>query len=116
MCRKCCWAEPFRSKIIPNSVVPLDSQTGVVGGFDDGKFRPNDAVTVEQVAVILHNFSGRPTSTVPPVKVGEYDDWAKEALGWALETDLLNGVPFTNVKENATRAQTVQMLMNYLQK
>ncbi len=99
-----------------NNAVAWGSQKGVVSGFGDGEFRPNDAVTVEQVAVILHNYSGQPTSTVTPTNVGEYDGWAKEALGWAIEKGILTGVPFTNAKENATRAQTAQMLMNLLKK
>lgn len=37
-------------------------------------------------------------------------------LGWAIEEGILHGVPFKNAKENATRAQAAQMLMNYLRK
>jgi len=99
-----------------NNAVTWGSQKGVVSGFGDGKFRPNDYVTVEQVAVILHNYSGKPAAAGEPVGVGKYDDWAKEALNWAVSKGIMKGVPFTNATENATRAQTAQMLMNFLSK
>lgn len=99
-----------------NNAVTWGSQKGVVSGFGDGKFRPNDAVTVEQVAVILHNYSGKPAAAGEPAGVGQYDDWAREALNWAVTQGVMKDVPFTNATENATRAQTAQMLMNYIEK
>ena len=99
-----------------NNAVTWGSKKGVVSGFGDGKFRPNDAVTLEQVAVILHNYSGKPAAAGEPAGVGKYDDWAKEALNWAVSKGIMKGVPFTNATENATRAQTAQMLMNFLSK
>ena len=99
-----------------NNAVTWGSQKGVVSGFGDGKFRPNDAVTIEQVAVILHNYSGKPASTVEPTGVGKYDDWARTALGWAVEKGVMKDVPFTNATENATRAHTAQMLKNFIEK
>ncbi|MBQ9973578.1 MAG: S-layer homology domain-containing protein, partial [Oscillospiraceae bacterium] len=99
-----------------NNAVTWGSQKGVVSGFGDGKFRPNDYVTVEQVAVILHNYSGKPAAAGEPVGVGKYDDWAKEALNWAVTQGIMKDVPFTNATENATRAQTAQILKNFLTK
>ena len=97
-----------------NNAVAWGAGKGVVSGFGDGKFRPNDAVTLEQVAVILHNYSGKPAATGAPVGVGKYDDWAKEALGWAVVQGILKDVPFANATEKASRAQTAQMLMNFV--
>ena len=97
-----------------NNAVAWGSEKGVVSGFGDGKFRPNDAVTLEQVAVILHNFSGKPAASGQPTGVGNYDDWAEQALSWAVAQGIMEGVPFTNATENATRAQTAQMLMNFV--
>jgi hypothetical protein len=99
-----------------NNAVTWGSQKGVVSGFGDGKFRPNDYVTIEQVAVILHNYSGKPAAAGEPTGVGKYDDWAKQALSWAVSQGILKDVPFTNATENATRAQTAQILMNFLSK
>jgi len=87
---------------------------GVVTGYGDGTFKPNDNVTIEQVAVILHNYSGKPAATGDLSSVGKYDDWAASGLQWAVANGVLKNVPFTNATENATRAQTAQMLMNYM--
>ena len=46
--------------------------------------------------------------------MGEHSDWAADALKWAVEQGILENVPFTNATEKATRAQTAQMLTNYL--
>ena len=97
-----------------NNAVTWGTQNGVMGGYGDGKFGPNDSVTIEQIAVILWNYSGNPAFSGKADSVGAYSGWAANALAWAVENDILAGVPFTNATENATRAQTAQMLMNYL--
>ena len=99
-----------------NNAVTWGTQNGVMGGYGDGKFGPNDSVTIEQIAVILWNYSGNPAFSGKADSVGAYSGWAANALAWAVENNILAGVPFTNATENATRAQTAQMLMNYLTK
>ena len=97
-----------------NNAVTWGTQNGVMGGYGDGKFGPNDSVTIEQIAVILWNYSGNPAFSGKADSVGAYSSWAANALSWAVENDILEGVPFANATETATRAQTAQMLMNYL--
>ena len=92
------------------------AKKGVVSGFGNGTFAPNDNVTVEQIAVILHNYAGKPTASGDLSSVGKYDDWAASGLQWAVANGVLENVPFTNATETATRAQTAQMLMNFLSK
>ena len=97
-----------------NNAVTWGSNRGVVSGFGGGVFKPEDAVTIEQVAVILWNYSFTPGGAGDLSKVGNHSDWAANALRWAEGKGILNGVPFTNATEKATRAQTAQMLTNYL--
>ncbi len=97
-----------------NNAVTWGSNRGVVSGFGGGVFKPEDAVTIEQVAVILWNYSFTPGGAGDLSKVGNHSDWAANALRWAEGKGILNGVPFTNATEQATRAQTAQMLTNYL--
>lgn len=99
-----------------NNAVTWGSQKGVVGGYGNGYFGPNDAVTLQQIAVILWNYSGNPDFTGTPDSVGPYDSWAKNGLSWAVENGILDGVPYETVTEPASRAQTAQMLMNFLKK
>ena len=99
-----------------NNAVTWGSNKGVVSGFGGGVFKPEDAVTIEQVAVILRNYSGSPNGSGDLSTVGQHSSWAADALKWAVEQGILNNVPFTNATEQATRAQTAQMLTNYLTK
>ena len=86
----------------------------MVAGFGGGVFKPDDNVTVEQVCVILHNYSGKPAGDGSLSGLGKYSDWAEPALKWATANGILKDVPFANVNEAANRAQTAQMLANYL--
>ncbi|MBQ3556280.1 MAG: S-layer homology domain-containing protein [Oscillospiraceae bacterium] len=97
-----------------NNAVTWGSNRGVVSGFGGGLFKPEDAVTIEQVAVILWNYTNTPAGSGDLSKVGSHSDWAANALKWAVEKGILNNVPFRNATEKATRAQTAQMLTNYL--
>ena len=90
------------------------NQNDVVSGYGDERFGPDDKVTIEQVAVILHNYAGKPAALGSLSAVGKYDDWAAAALRWCVANGILTNVPFTNATETATRAQTAQLLMNYI--
>lgn len=96
------------------NAVRWGANKGVVSGYGGGVFKPDDAVTLEQVAVILHNYSGKPTSSASISGLGSHSDWAEAALRWCSETGVLTDVPFTSITGRATRAQTAQMLTNFL--
>lgn len=87
---------------------------GIVSGYGDGKFGAEDAVTLEQAAVILHNYSGKPAAESDLSAVGTYSDWAADALHWCGANGLLKNIPFEKAVDTANRAQTAQLLTNYL--
>ena len=99
-----------------NNAVTWANINKVVGGYGDGRFGPNDKVTLEQIAVILWNYSGNPTPTGDASSLGAHSDWAANALSWAAAKGIFKNVPYNTVTGTATRAQTAQMLMNYLTK
>ena len=99
-----------------NNAVTWANVNKVVGGYGDGRFGPNDKVTLEQIAVILWNYSGNPTPTGNASSLGTHSDWAANALSWAAAKGIFKNVPYETVTGTATRAQTAQMLMNYLSK
>lgn len=86
----------------------------IVSGYGDGRFGPEDEITIEQAAVILHNYSGKPVGESDLAAVGTYSDWAAGALSWCEANGLLKDIPFEKAIETATRAQTAQLLFNYL--
>lgn len=89
-------------------------ETGVSDGTD-----PMGAITREQLAAMLYRFEGSPKasgdlSAYPDA--GTVSDWAKDALVWATQTGLVNGINGNlSPKTGATRAQLATMLMRMLE-
>jgi len=92
---------------------------GIVGGYGNGLFGPNDNITREQLAVMLWRYAGSPAATNKELHFTDADeagDFALEALRWAVEHGILNGYGDgrLNPAGQATRAQTAAMLMRYM--
>ncbi len=92
---------------------------GIVGGYGNGMFGPNDNITREQLAVMLWRYAGSPAATDKELHFTDADQasgFALEALRWAVENGILNGYGDGRLGPQglATRAQVAQMLMNFL--
>ena len=90
---------------------------GVVSGYGDGTFGPNDPITREQLAVMLWRYSGSPAATKELYfnDTDEISGFALEALRWAVENGILNGDGGRLAPQNqATRAQAAQMLKSFI--
>lgn len=64
---------------------------GIIGGYGNGRFAPNDSVTREQLAVMLWRYAGSPAATDRELHFADADrasDWAVEALCWATENGI----------------------------
>ena len=95
--------------------------SGIVGGYGDGTFGPNDNITREQLAVMLWRYAGNPAATDKELHftdAGKVSRYAAEALRWAIENGIINGKGggILDPQGLATRAQTAQMLMNFMGK
>ncbi len=102
-----------------SGVVSRAVEYGLINGYKDGRFGPNDKVTRGQVAVILWNMAGKPTArgaarTFPDVTAGKY---YYDAVRWASSVGVVNG--YGNGRfgpnDNVTREQLAVMLSNYAQ-
>lgn len=96
------------------------AEQGIVTGYGDGRYGPNDAITREQLAVILWRYAGSPAAEggdLPFADAGQVSSYAVEALRWAKEQGIVNGVGNGQLmpKGLTTRAQAAQMLMNFIQ-
>ncbi len=100
---------------------------GVVTGFTDGTFRPDDQITREQLATILFRFA-KLTEMDPPERESleafpdskDVHSYAVEALQWAVGKGLVNGIydshteqTFLRPQGSATRAQVATILMRF---
>ena len=100
------------------------AETGLVTGYEDNTFRPENAITREQLATILYRYAqykGYDT-TQGGMAIREYADYqtisgyAVDAMTWAVNTQLVNGVTDTTLQPQgtATRAQVAAILMRFL--
>lgn len=94
---------------------------GIVDGYGGGRFAPNDNITREQLAVMLWRYAGRPAATgrdLAFTDAGKASGWAKDALSWAVENHVINGKGngILDPGGYATRAETAQMLKNFMEK
>lgn len=92
---------------------------GIVDGYGNGQFGPNNPITREQLAVMLWRYAGRPepkTKELDFTDAGKASGYALEALQWAVEQGIIQGKGngILDPKGTATRAQAAQMLMNFL--
>ena len=101
--------------------IPWAATNGIVGGYGDGRFVPDDNITREQLAVMPWLYSGSPAATNKELHFNdesEISGYALEALRWAVENGILNGYGDGRLgpQGQATRAQVAQMLKNYLER
>lgn len=88
---------------------------GLVDGFEDGSFRPDQPVSREQMAVILWRCVGRPqavSTELPFSDAGEISPWALDALRWFVEQRIMGGKGngLLDPKGFATRAEAAKIL------
>ena len=97
------------------------ANVGVVNGYEDNTFRPNTAITREQLAAILMNYAAYKGEDVSNrADLTTYTDqpstWAQEAMQWAVAEKLITGVTNDELQPqgNATRAQVAAILQRFL--
>lgn len=97
------------------------AEKGIVTGYGDGLFGPDDAITREQLAVMLWRYAGQPAGTG---SLGGFTDsdkadaWALDALRWAVAQGIITGKDggILDPQGQATRAEVAAMLMRYCTK
>ncbi len=98
------------------------SENGIVNGYSDTVFAPDDAVTREQLALILYRYAiltGRDISLNGNLSAfadcENISDYAYEAVEWANGNELINGNGdgTINPTGKTTRAELASILMRY---
>lgn len=94
---------------------------GIVSGYGNGLFGPNDEITREQMAVLLYNYTKFIGDDLPKKRIGAFVDdaqistWAKEAVDAMYAAEILNGKGNNDFdpRGRATRAEVVAMMRNF---
>ncbi|MGM9605344.1 MAG: S-layer homology domain-containing protein, partial [Faecousia sp.] len=99
---------------------------GIVNGYPDGGFGPNDPVTREQLAAILYRYAawkgldvgvGEDTNLLSYTDALAISPYAVEAMQWACGAGLLNGAGgMLMPRDSATRAQVAAIFTRFLSK
>lgn len=99
-------------------------KNGIMGGYDNSSFAPNDPITREQLAAIFYRYAqykGYDT-TQGGMAIREFDDYesisdyAMSAMAWAVNTGLVKGdsnLLYPN--GTATRAEIAAMLHRFVE-
>lgn len=100
-------------------------QSGVMSGYGNNLFGPNDTVTRQQLAVTFYNYAkykGYDVTAAGDLSgfadAGEISPWAQDAMKWAVGIGLMNGKGggILDPQGTATRAEVAAMLHNFIER
>ena len=100
------------------------SANGIVTGYSNGSFGPNDTITREQMAAILYRYARYKGYDVSArAQLSSYSDasqvasYATESMSWAVGSGLITGTSGTTLSPagSATRAQAAVILARFCQ-
>ena len=96
---------------------------GIVSGYGDGRFGPDDAITREQLALMLYRYAqsmklatGTGASLAAFGDEAAISDWARQAMSWAVGAGIMSGTPekMLNPSGTATRAEAAVMVSQFV--
>ena len=108
------------------NAVTWAAENGLVAGYGNGSFGPDDPITREQVVQMLYNYAINfkgydiPANRDMPgfADTDLIDVWAETAAKALAEAGVLNGLPEGDdafkPKDDATRAEAAQIFMNFV--
>jgi hypothetical protein len=100
------------------------SAQGIMDGYGNGKFGPNDAMTREQLVTIVYRYAkykgidvsaGENTNILSYADAQNVSQWAIPAMQWAVGSGLITGrtASTLNPGDNASRAEIATIMMRY---
>lgn len=121
------WGYPFKdvdANAYYATAVYWARMNGIVAGYSDELFGPNDTITREQMATIQYRYAQyKGYDTTAKADLSRFTDtaqvgsYAVEAIHWANAEGLVNGTSDTTLspKGSATRAQVASILTRFCQ-
>lgn len=100
-------------------------QTGVVSGYGNGTFGPEDSLSREQLAVVLFNYANAMGYDATArldlsgfADVTQAQSWSRTALEWAYAEHLITGTSSTTMSPTgrASRAQIAVIMMRFCER
>ncbi|MBQ6430412.1 MAG: S-layer homology domain-containing protein [Oscillospiraceae bacterium] len=109
-----------------SDAVAWAAREGIVNGYGNGKFGPQDSITRQQLATILCRYTAYKGASVSAngwasfyPDVGSVSTWAVAAMQWAVKEEYITGSPVNGQvyllpEASANRAQIATILTRYL--
>lgn len=96
--------------------IATTAANGIVSGYDDATFGPDDLITREQMAVMIIKVArlAPVAGEIQFADSGSISGWASEAMATATENGIIKGYPDNTVRPlgSATRAEAVTVIVN----
>lgn len=100
------------------------AEAGIVTGYSDEKFGPENAITREQMAAMLYRYAqykgcdvsvGEETNILSYTDFPQLSEWAIPAMQWACGAEIITGTGASTLspRGGATRAQVAVILTRY---
>ena len=110
-----------------SSAVAWGAKNGIVQGYGNGLFKPEDNVSREQMAVFLHRYAmnfglsdGKATENSLNIfsDAGTVSPWAKNAVAWCVENGLISGRTASTIvpQGSITRAEVAAIISRFCEK
>lgn len=94
-------------------------ENGVVTGHDDGTFKPDMAITRQDMVVLLYRYLGSPATKENLLNrygdAAQVSSYARNAVEWALENGILNGYEDATIhpQNEINRAELAAIMVRY---
>ena len=104
------------------NAVAWANANGIVSGYGNGKFGPNDSITREQLAAILYRYATYKNYDVSKKggltqfsDISTLSSYATESMSWAVGSGIISGKGGGNLvpRAGATRAEAVAILQRF---
>ncbi len=102
-----------------SSAVIWAAREGIIRGYGNGKFGPDDPLTREQMVTLLWRYCGMPSSGAADLSLysdaDSISDWAKDAFLWATDAGVIRGKGggILDPKGTAVRAEIAQLFKSF---
>lgn len=107
-----------------SSAVAWGAENGIVRGYGNGMFMPEDDVSREQMAVFLYRYAvsfglsdGKASESFLDrfSDAGSVSSWAKEAVAWCVENGLITGRTASTIvpQDSITRAEVAAIISRF---
>ncbi|MBR7033004.1 MAG: S-layer homology domain-containing protein [Clostridia bacterium] len=88
---------------------------GLMNGISDSRFNPNGTMTRAMLVTVLWRVEGAPGASAPSPFKDLTADWYSDAVAWAYENEIVNGMSETKFAPNnpLTREQIAAIIYRY---